>query len=113
MEVQPESPIPPTPPREKTPKKKPDSPVVEVEEDPIPNKPPKEESSGKEKTKRRVNRRKQVNKTYMDKDGFMGKIWTNAYIIKLYISCNLNKIAIDKKIITELFIKIKMYGTSW
>ncbi|WAR27412.1 DPOD3-like protein [Mya arenaria] len=77
MEAEPESPVPPTPPREKTPEPKPDSPVIEVEEDPIPNNPPIEESNKGGKGKRRVKRRKHVNKTYMDKDGFMvtEKVW--------------------------------------
>lgn len=77
IEAEPESPIPPTPPREATPEPKimEDSPTKEGSEEPVPGKSPPEESSREDSSgKRRVRRRKQVNKTYMDKDGFMGML---------------------------------------
>lgn len=72
MEEEPESPIPPSPPpREVTPEPetKPESPEVEEIDNPVPEESSKGDNSGKRK---RIKKRKLVNKTYMDKDGFMG-----------------------------------------
>ena len=74
MDAEPEEPIPPTPPRTTTPEPiQSDSPEMEEVEDPIPKKGEESTRGANSGGRRRVRRRKQVNKTYMDKDGFMGK----------------------------------------
>ncbi|KAL4219829.1 DNA polymerase delta subunit 3 [Mactra antiquata] len=74
MEAEDEEPIPPSPPPKQASPVIVDSPEkVEEIEDPIPKMSSKTEESPKSKngTKRRIKKRKAVNKTYMDDDGFM------------------------------------------
>lgn len=77
MEAEPESPIPPTPPREATPEPeiKEDSPEVTETKETKSSNPSKEESSKGSNSghSRRGRRKVHKNKTYMDKDGFMGR----------------------------------------
>lgn len=75
MEAESENPIPPTPPREVTPEPeiKEASPEVEEIEDPVPSKSDDKSKGDNSGGKRRVRRRKQVKKTTMGDDGFMGK----------------------------------------
>lgn len=91
IEAEVDSPIPPTPPRKQaTPEPEiiSNSPEVEEVEDPLPKTTSKIEESSKSNngTKRRIRKRKAVNKTYMDDQGFMGIIMFNVEgLFKIFI----------------------------
>lgn len=86
MEAESESPIPPTPPRVITPEPdiKEDSPEVEEIEDPVSSRSEEASKEGESGGKKRVRRRRQVKKTFMDKEGFMGKESKQVVVVVAY-----------------------------
>ena len=129
MEEDDEAPIPPTPPRQRSPAPREPSPAPR-EPSPTPEREPVEEeeepvlektSSAKESTKgdksgerKRKRTKKRVNKTYMDKDGFMGKVELHAGLLcMLFLSSadTFFEVSFFQKFFQEYYQSIKQFGS--